>query len=121
MTSKEAISILECMAIDIVGALMNSNMTNSKQAALMQKIDAINLAQKALRDTSASQLDKKTTMKIENTEINNTSAFERVLCPLTQTDCKTNCGWFCEFSGCCAITTLSEILADSKISTTSWR
>ena len=52
MTNKKAISILECMAIDITGALMDAGMTSSKRTVLMQKLDAINLAQKALRDTS---------------------------------------------------------------------
>jgi len=40
------------MSIDMTGALMDADMTSSKRTVLMQKLDAINLAQKALRDTS---------------------------------------------------------------------
>ncbi len=58
MTNKKAISILECMAIDITGALMDADMTSSKRTVLMQKLDAINLAQRALWDFSAPQLEK---------------------------------------------------------------
>jgi hypothetical protein len=53
MNNIEAIRVLECIATDITGALMDANMTSSKQTALMQKLDAIDLAQKVLRDVSA--------------------------------------------------------------------
>jgi len=52
MNNIEAIRVLECIATDITGALMDANMTSSKQTALMQKLDAIDLAQKVLRDVS---------------------------------------------------------------------
>lgn len=52
MSNAEAIRILECMAIDMTGALMESDKDSPKQAVLMQKINAINLTQKALRDVS---------------------------------------------------------------------
>lgn len=50
MNNVEAIRILECIATDITGALMDANMTSSKQTVLKQKLDAIDLAQKVLRD-----------------------------------------------------------------------
>lgn len=57
MTNKEAISILECMAIDMTGALMDAN-DDRNPGVLMQQLEAIDLAQRALRDFSAPQLEK---------------------------------------------------------------
>lgn len=50
MNNTEAIRILECMAIDMTGALMESNKDSPKQAVLMQKLNAIDLAKKSLQE-----------------------------------------------------------------------
>lgn len=51
MTRTRAISILECMATDMVGALASLSETNPLADVISQRIEAINLAQKALRET----------------------------------------------------------------------
>ena len=51
MTRTQAISILECMATDMVGALASLSETNPLADVLSQRIEAINLAQKSLRQT----------------------------------------------------------------------
>ena len=52
MNNVEAIRILECIATDITGALMDAN-DNRNPGVLMQQLEAIDLAQKVLRDVSA--------------------------------------------------------------------
>ena len=49
MTRTRAISILECMATDMVGALASLSETNPLADVLSQRIEAINVAQNALR------------------------------------------------------------------------
>lgn len=48
MTKKDAISILENMAVDMVGALADMRKKNPMRGILEQRIDAINVAQRAL-------------------------------------------------------------------------
>lgn len=52
MDNIEAIRILECMAIDLTGALMTVDKDSGKYTALMKKLDAINLAQRVLQRMS---------------------------------------------------------------------
>ena len=51
MSNTEAIMILECMATDMVGALAGLKKTNPLADVLQQRIEAIDLAQEALRQT----------------------------------------------------------------------
>ena len=51
MNNVEAIRILECIATDITGALMDAN-DNRNPGVLMQQLEAIDLAQRVLRDAS---------------------------------------------------------------------
>lgn len=52
MDNTEAIRVLECMAIDLTGELMTTNKDSMKYTVLMKKLDAINLAQRALQGVS---------------------------------------------------------------------
>lgn len=49
MTTTDADRILECMAIDMTGALAGLSQKNSMADLLSQRIDAINVARSALR------------------------------------------------------------------------
>lgn len=50
MTKQEAISVLECMAIDMVGAIADISKSNPMDDIIRQRIKAIDIAQEALRD-----------------------------------------------------------------------
>ena len=49
MTNKEAITVLECMAIDCMAAWTGLTETNPMYDVLNQRIEAIDMAQEALR------------------------------------------------------------------------
>ena len=49
MTTKEAIGVLECMAVDMTGAMAGLSERNPMTDVLRQRLDAINAAQDALR------------------------------------------------------------------------
>ena len=50
LTNDEAVTILECMAIDMTGTLASMSKNNSTADLLTQRLAAINMAQDALRD-----------------------------------------------------------------------
>jgi len=52
MTNKEAICILECMAIDMTGAIADMSKHNPMEDVIVQRIEAINMAQAALKNKS---------------------------------------------------------------------
>lgn len=58
ITKEKAISMLECMAIDMVGAIAGMRETNPMLDVLQQRIEAINLAQSVLRSVSREQVEK---------------------------------------------------------------
>jgi len=62
MTNKEAILILECMAIDMLGRLADLSKKSPMADVLRQKLDAIDVAQAALR---AKDISKGSNRKIE--------------------------------------------------------
>lgn len=49
MTNQQAIAILECMAVDMTGAWGEMNECNPMVDVIRQRLDAINMAQDALR------------------------------------------------------------------------
>ena len=58
MTREEAIGVLECMAIDLVGAMADMRETNPMLDVVRQRVDAINIAQSALRPVSREQVEQ---------------------------------------------------------------
>lgn len=50
MSNIEAINVLECMAIDMTGALAALHEDNPLADVLMQRLEAINMAQDAMRE-----------------------------------------------------------------------
>lgn len=56
MKREEAIKILECMAVDLTGTLANTK--EPMLDVLHQRLDAINVAQAALRPVSREQVEK---------------------------------------------------------------
>lgn len=56
MTREEAIKILECMAVDLTGTL--ANIKEPMLDVLRQRLDAINVAQAALRTPTREQVEK---------------------------------------------------------------
>ena len=50
MSYLQAISILECMAIDMTGAIADMPPINPMYDVISQRLDAINLAQKTMRE-----------------------------------------------------------------------
>ena len=51
LTNKEAITVLECMAIDCMAAWTGLTETSPMNDVLNQRIEAIDMAQEALRRT----------------------------------------------------------------------
>ena len=50
MTKKEAISVLECMAIDMTGGIADMSKRSPMYDVIKQRLDAIDVAQTALRE-----------------------------------------------------------------------
>ncbi len=55
MSYLEAISILECMAINMTGAIADMSQANPMYDVICQRLDAIDLAQEALREKVRSE------------------------------------------------------------------
>ena len=57
MTLEEAAGVLERMAMDMVGAMAGMQETNSMLDVLRQRVEAINIAQEALRPVTREQVE----------------------------------------------------------------
>lgn len=67
MTIEEAVVCLECMAIDMTGGMAGLSATSPMTDLLARRIEAVNLAQDALR---AQQEEERTEVKIRKESTN---------------------------------------------------
>lgn len=58
ITKEKATRVLECMAIDMVGAIAGMRETDPMLDVLQQRIEAVDLAQSALRPVSREHVEK---------------------------------------------------------------